>query len=90
LFTNLSNTSFDSDLGITVYPNPAVDLVKVKTANTLEDIKLYDIQGRIISSYSNFENAFDNTLDVTSLSKGMYFIKIKTAEDEVTKKLIKK
>jgi len=98
IITNVANTSFQtlsknqfvSDPGISVFPNPAVDNVNVKTKSILKGITLYDLQGRIISSYSNFENAFNQTLDVSGLSRGVYFIKINTTQGEVTKKLIKK
>lgn len=52
-----------------IYPNPASDLIKIKTSRTiLEEIKIYDISGDLILSTDKSE------IDVSEFAKGVYFI----------------
>ncbi|MEI9920774.1 MAG: choice-of-anchor tandem repeat GloVer-containing protein [Bacteroidota bacterium] len=73
VYTGLTN---ESDLQITVYPNPATDEVFVKSESQ-PFVTIIDITGRVIESKS------DHHIDVSSYAKGIYFARI-----EVNGKLI--
>jgi len=58
---------------ISIYPNPAKDAITVKNAKSA-NIKIFDLQGRILLS----EHCSNNNMqiDVSFLSKGVYFVQI--------------
>ncbi len=62
---NLSN--------IALYPNPAKTVLNIE--NATEDVQIFDITGRLLI---NVENKGTNLLqiNVSNLSKGMYFVKV--------------
>jgi hypothetical protein len=72
--------------GLNFYPNPVSNgKVYITTKSTLtKDITIYDILGKVVlqTSISNKE------LNVTSLSPGVYVVKIKEGEATATRKLI--
>lgn len=68
---------------ISVYPNPASDIVNVVCDN--EKIELMDINGQL-----TVINVYDNKIDISDLPSGVYLIRIETLEGFVYKKLIKK
>lgn len=89
----LSAPSFSLDTGITMYPNPATHSLTLKnTSNViLENAVIYDINGRVISS-TNFDSILeDKTIDVSSLTSGLYLVKIKgNSGSSTVKRFIKK
>lgn len=68
---------------IQIYPNPAKDIVNVKTDDLIKSIEIYDSLGRIIKS------EVSKTLNITELDKGIYFLKVKTASRGSIEKIIK-
>jgi hypothetical protein len=70
-----------------IYPNPASDVVYIKTDNQKPALQaaLYDMTGREVKLVSN---AFQ--ININNLVKGVYILKIITEENTFTRKLIKK
>lgn len=68
---------------LTIYPTLAKDVVNIKTEDKIEKVQLIDISGKLIST-TNSEK-----INVSSLSSGVYIIKIKTDKEVITKKIIK-
>lgn len=68
---------------ITVYPNPANDLITVNVKNAT-DYTIFDIFGRIV--LKGVISSDNQQIDISELSCGMYFIKT----DEILEKFIKK
>lgn len=61
---------------IVVYPVPAKDLLFLKNLNGVHQINVYDANGRVMKEQLlNFQNQI--TVDVSSLSEGLYFITFK-------------
>jgi hypothetical protein len=81
VFQALSNTDFEIDNFVFVAPNPTSTEVTIKANHSIKSIQLYDAQGRII--LIRLVDASELKLDVSSYSKGIYFIKI------ITDKVIK-
>ncbi len=84
-----------SNLDFNVYPNPAEENAII--AFTLLDkqkvnIKMYDVLGRVVSSvFEGNLNAGEHQYPITaksSLSSGVYFIKLRVGGESFTKKLI--
>lgn len=72
-------------------PNPTDDVITIEiNQKTSSDVTIdvIDIYGNVVLSnnYNNFDKA---TIDVSSLSQGIYFAKINTDKTQTTKKFIK-
>lgn len=74
--------------GNIIYPNPASDYLSVNTENTILKASIYSSEGRIIKT--DFVNANYHVMDLRNIEKGMYFIKVETKNDVITKNLIVK
>jgi len=75
----LGNQLFTEN-SIILYPNPATNLVQVTLQNTaeiIENITIYDILGKKISLFSNIASN-QSTIDVSTLSTGVYIVEIAT------------
>jgi minor extracellular serine protease Vpr len=70
---------------INIYPNPSRDELYINSKNTIEKATILSIDGKIIKSISNNTN----TLDVSFLNPGMYFLNIKSNNTIKTLKFIK-
>lgn len=87
---NILNTDEHTHFNNTIhiFPNPATNLIKFdKTENIkIEKIKVSDLRGRI------FEVPFDSidTIDISNLLPGIYFIHIHTEANVYSQKIIKK
>lgn len=71
----------------TVYPNPANDVINVSNLGNLEITKasITDVNGRIVKEVnSSFE-----TINISELNSGVYFLKINTLEGSGTTKIVK-
>ena len=68
-----------------IYPNPAVDRVVIETESAIESVSIYTLTGVMI--YSEVET--NNTINVSDLNSGVYFIKVVTSEGETVKRFIK-
>ena len=80
----LSNQDFNSkNLKFSLYPNPATNLVNIELATELKSVEIYSLQGQKILS------SIKNQVDVSSLSKGMYLIRVEDVNNGVsTQKLL--
>ena len=83
--SGLNVTEVDLSDAISLYPNPANDSFAINKAADM--IELYDMAGRQIKVFS--DTAFNTPLDISTLSNGIYFVKISTPEGTGTKRLIK-
>jgi hypothetical protein len=71
---------------ISLYPNPANDLVNVVSSNEIKTIEVLDYIGKVI--YRNDDVNLKNTkLDVANYNSGVYFVKITTIAGVKTSKL---
>ena len=66
-----------------LYPNPTNNLLNVKSQELL-DIKIYDGLGHLV-----LKNDSSNSIDVSKLSSGLYFVNIKNGSKTSIKKFIK-
>jgi hypothetical protein len=81
----LSSTKFDNDFYM--YPNPAKSILNIKTkANSSKNIRIYSILGQKIKEINS--NNSHSIINLSSFSKGIYLVKIKSDDKTVSKKLI--
>lgn len=75
-----SNSSFR------IYPNPASDIIFIETPNdNLSEVNVYDILGKNVLSQSKLNG---NSLDISTLTNGVYFVKVNAEGNSITKKII--
>lgn len=67
----LSNHEIESQKGITIYPNPSSDYVFIEFDQEITDLKILNIEGRIIKKLRPVEY-----INVSFLNKGIYFLKV--------------
>ncbi|HRG19350.1 MAG TPA: T9SS type A sorting domain-containing protein, partial [Flavobacterium lutivivi] len=83
----LSNPIEHFDNSIKVYPNPAKSVININSESIIEEIELYDIQGRILERHH--DNSKNIALDISDRENGIYFIKIKGENGSKAEKLVK-
>ena len=63
---------------LTVYPNPASDMLHLEGDFENGQVSLFDLTGRIV-----YQGVYQHDIAVSSLNNGMYFIQVVTAEGQV-------
>jgi len=87
LSTNL-NSNADLENAISIYPNPAKDKVELKSDVEFKKITITSIDGKVLKTFSSTQ--INQTIDISTLSKGIYFLNITTVTDKlITKKIVK-
>lgn len=77
--------SFDKS-AISMYPNPVENILTVATKDQIESIKIYSLVGQLVHA-----NTDKNTIDVSSLTNGVYLTEIKFSNGQIlNKKIVKK
>jgi hypothetical protein len=79
----LSTNEF-SFQNLTIYPNPATDIIKVNSTNVINKIEVYNSLGALMNLVSD-----DNEINVSNYASGIYFLRITSGKRSVTKKIIK-
>ena len=74
---------------LNIYPNPSKDIIVIETINTIKNIEILDISGKLVLKPNIIKNnIIDNTkqtINISTLEKGIYFIKV----DDSINKIIK-
>jgi len=73
-----------------IYPNPSNEIVNIiypYQSNQMSEISVFDATGRKI--ISRIAQSNPETINVSTLPAGLYFVKVKTNNKEVTEKFIK-
>jgi hypothetical protein len=84
--THLSTNTFDrANSTISLYPNPAKDVINISSSSAIQKIEVYDMLGKQVLSKNNVSQ-----VGVESLGSGAYFIKADLENgSSVVKKFIK-
>ena len=72
---------------VNLYPNPAMNYFSVTTGNiNIASVYIYNLQGSMVKEVKNSDG---NTIDISNIPSGTYFVKFKYASGQVSdKKLI--
>lgn len=102
IITNTFQTQFVTVLAVNefengsfvFYPNPASDIITISlknTSNAIANIAVYDVVGKLILTVKPSESVTTETLDLTSVHPGIYFVEVQTNTNlKVVKKLLLK
>jgi len=70
---------------VNLYPNPTTGELRIASGELqVESVEIFDITGKTIQHFN-----VATTINVSHLSNGIYFVKIKTDKGELTQKIIK-
>ena len=76
-------TDVESDLDITIYPNPTQSVVYITGVNPVSQIHVFGSTGQKIFTTTS------STVDLQGLESGMYFLKIQMEDYTLTRSIIK-
>ena len=79
--STLSTTAFDNTEKVVVYPNPAKNSLFVSLDAT--KLEIYTITGQLVKSFTSV--VANQNINIEDIQKGIYFIKITNAENNVIK-----
>lgn len=86
-FTNTLSNPENSISKVKIYPNPTNNSWQLSNATPIESVELFDITGKILKNFVPNEIQFQ--LDGSSLSQGVYFVKIKSGLNFSVQKIIR-
>ena len=87
IFKSLGTKDFETDKSVALYPNPTKGNVTINCDNTIKKIELFDVQGRILQTKIENNNAAQ--LNISNKANGLYFIRITTENGVTVEKVIK-
>lgn len=98
IVTNTAATQFVNTLSVveldanafTIYPNPTNGLLNIQGNTMIDQVSLFDIHGRILKEFHFDAPTSLAQLDVTDITKGIYFLKIKSKAGNSNVKIIKR
>jgi len=70
----------EDNLNMVIYPNPASSFINVNVAGEILDVKVYDVSGRMVMQTQQ------ETLNVSNLTNGLYFMQVTTTEGMETQR----
>ena len=82
----LSQKSF-SKQGFNIYPNPVAHTLQVSGIENEAAIQIYDLLGKQVIALDHVSN--NQAFDVSSLSSGVYIVKVTLGDNTLTRKIIK-
>ena len=75
------------DMNLSIYPNPAKDVVKVTTVNGQQStVRIYNILGMLVEEIEI--NSNETEINVSDYNTGIYFFNIQTENGNVTRKIV--
>jgi hypothetical protein len=73
-------------LDFSVYPSPTTDILNINSETPISNIEVYNLLGQLVKYITN-----QNTIDISSVDQGVYFVKVMDANGNIgTQKIVKK
>jgi hypothetical protein len=79
---NIHTYSPSSD-SFVLYPNPAQNIVHIQSYSPIESVEIYDLSGKLLIRSKTEE------INISTLVKGIYCVKVKSSVGSIVQKLIK-
>ena len=76
----------NKEMQIRIYPNPSKDVVYIETEFPIKKMILTDISGKEITVY--YPGRTQASMNVSGLTKGLYFLKVETDKCSVFRKIL--
>ena len=81
-----TNSLSENDKLLSVYPNPANDVIKIKSEHAFEEIEIYSIEGKCELRQKSNKKSIN--LDVSALDSGTYILSIKFNNQVLQEKVV--
>lgn len=59
---------------IRIFPNPAKDQITVSYSAAIKTIKIVDVNGKLVLQKTNTDNSLSQTINISELRSGIYFV----------------
>ena len=80
---NFTSSVSENNLDITVYPNPAENVLNIDAAESLTSVKVIGMDGRIV--IDNKVDGNSTSVDVSSLDAGSYYYEVVSSKGDVSR-----
>lgn len=87
-YKNPTSVSETQSEGVSIYPNPTNGRINVVANDIINSVVVLDMTGNTLMSES--ANSNNASLDLSTLGKGMYLVKVVTADESIVKKVVLK
>lgn len=95
IITNVFETEFVETLSVTqpvrgavkMYPNPVSGVLTVENPSNIKKLTVYTVLGKVVLTQAS--DAPSVTLDLSSLEKGVYFLRVDSEEGSQVEKVLK-
>jgi hypothetical protein len=79
----------DANFQLSVWPNPAKDVLNIETDSPMEEIRVFNQLGSLVFSFQLSAFSSFSPIDISNFKPGLYFLVVKTEKGVETKKFIK-
>ena len=88
----MKENQFNTD--VTLFPNPAKEVITLKLISPKSErmqIEIFDVSGSLLMSESfvSKTGTVEKEINLEALNKGLYFVKVTSKNQSVSKKFIK-
>jgi hypothetical protein len=83
--TGIPHHKKENDIPVQIYPNPANSIINLKSSHEIKCVEICDLSGKIIMKTINPQSS----IDISSVQKGIYFLKISMDGGIVVKQINK-
>lgn len=83
--TALLTSTISNANDVQIYPNPTNSIINLKSSHKIKSVEVCDLSGKLIMKTINPQN----NVDISSVQKGMYFLKISLDNGLIVNKIIK-
>jgi hypothetical protein len=83
--TAVVTNSISNANDVQIYPNPTKSIINLKSTHEIKSLEVCDLSGKLIMKTINPKNS----VDLSSIQKGMYFLKISLDKGVIVNKIIK-
>lgn len=80
-----SEEGISNEEKITLYPNPVNDQLFIDSNLEIGSVEIYNAIGKLVKAVDGYQSS---GLNVSELGKGVYFVKITTDQNQITKKIL--
>ncbi|SDX50515.1 CotH kinase family protein [Flavobacterium degerlachei] len=84
----LSAKSFSAPSFFRIYPNPIADIMRIQSVKPMSSIQIFNILGALVQEIK--VNSETITIDLSSYTKGIYFVRIYNDDAISSQKIMKK
>lgn len=85
--SGIEKISVTNNAEVNIYPNPVVnETLTIGSLAEIKEVEIYSLSG--VAQLTETVNSEIATLDVSHLNSGVYFVRVKTSNDIIVKKII--